>query len=93
MKMAVKTGGRSLVTASSADELARQFMRSAYADSAYIDWTLDRRLEGFLHRRGLDCLVEDGDAYDLVLDRVMVHIGNAARPSLAKAPGRRTPAN
>ncbi|MDP7702124.1 hypothetical protein [Mycobacterium sp. TY815] len=91
--MAASTGDRSLVTASSADELARQFLSSPYADSTYIDWTLDRRLEGFLHRRGLDCMVEDGDAYDLVLDRVMVHIGNASRPGFAKAPGRRTPAN
>lgn len=91
--MAARTGYRSLVSASGADELARQFVRSAYADSAYVDWTLDRRLEGFLHRRGLDCLVENGDAYDLVLDRVMVHIGNASDPGLGKAPGRRTPAN
>ncbi|MFV8315663.1 hypothetical protein [Mycobacterium sp. 23] len=91
--MAARTGDRSLVTASSADELARQFLRSAYADSAYIDWTLDRRLEGFLHRRGLDCLVEDGDAYDVVLERVMVHIGDAARAGTAKTPGRPAPAN
>ncbi|KQH77043.1 hypothetical protein AO501_11300 [Mycobacterium gordonae] len=91
--MAARTGDRSLVTASSADELARQFLKSAYADSAYIDWTLDRRLEGFLHRRGLDCLVEDGDAYDLVLERVMVHIGDAARAGTTEAPGRPAPAN
>lgn len=89
--MAARNGAGSLVTASGADELARQFVRSAYADNTYIDWTLDRRLEGFLHRRGLDCLVENGDAYDLVLDRVMVHIGNASRPGLGALPGPRTP--
>ncbi len=91
--MATTTGDSSRLTESTVDELARQFLRSAYADSTYIDWTLDRRLEGFLHRRGLDCLVEDGDAYDLVLDRVMVHIGNASHAGLGKTPIRRPPAN
>jgi hypothetical protein len=67
-------------------------LKSPYADSAYIDWTLDRRLEGFLHRCGLDWLAEDGDAYDLVLERVMVHIGNASRQRFTNTPGRRTPA-
>lgn len=78
--MAVRPGTPSLLTQSEADKLACQFVSSAYADNTYIDWTLDRCLEGFLHRRGLDRLVENGDAYDLVLDRVMVHIGGASRP-------------
>ena len=91
--MAARTGDRSLLTASSADELACQFLRSQYADSNYIDWTLDRRLERFLHRRGLDWLVEDGDAYDLILERVMVHIGTAPRPSFTNSRGRRPAPN
>lgn len=91
--MAARTGDRSLLTASSADELACQFLKSPYADSTYIDWTLDRRLEGFLHRCGLDRLVEDGDAYDLLMERVMVHIGNSSRPRFPNTPGRRAPAN
>ncbi|MHA7651092.1 hypothetical protein ACX9NE_18635 [Mycobacterium sp. ML4] len=91
--MAARIGDASLWAESDADELARQFLKSSYADSAYIDWTLDRRLEGFLHRRGLDHLIEDGDAYDLVLDRVMVEIGRAAGLRLGKSPGRRNGAN
>lgn len=91
--MAARTGDPSRLTESRVDELARQFLRSPYADSAYIDWTLDRRLEGFLHRCGLDYLVEDGDAYDLVLNRVMAHIGTSSRPVFGKAPGRRPSAN
>ncbi|WP_407938704.1 hypothetical protein [Mycobacterium lacus] len=62
-----------------ADALAWQFLKSAYADnSMYRDWPLDRRLEGYLRRRGLVRLAEDGDAYDLILNRVMSYIGSYA---------------
>lgn len=91
--MAARTGDPSRLTEARVDELAREFLRSAYADSAYIDWTLDRRLEGFLHRCGLDYLIEDGDAYDLVLERVMVHIGTSSRQAFGNAPRRRPSAN
>nr|WP_240355478.1 hypothetical protein [Mycobacterium bourgelatii] len=76
--MDAKQGGASLPVDRDVDEIADEFLSSPYADSRYIDWTLDRRLEGFLRRHGLACLVEDGDAYDLVLDRVMVRIGAAS---------------
>lgn len=57
------------------DELAWQFMNSPYAGDTYADWSLDRRLDVFLSRSGLRHIAEDGDAYDLVLDRVMACIG------------------
>ncbi|HWS91896.1 MAG TPA: hypothetical protein VN306_05185 [Mycobacterium sp.] len=73
-------GGPPLLTDSDVDSLAWQFLNSAYADDTYADWPLDRRLDGFLRRRGLVRLVEDGDAYDLILNRVMAYIGvRAAR--------------
>jgi hypothetical protein len=62
------------------DALASQFMNSAYADDTYSDWPLDRRLDGFLSRRGLSRIAEDGDACDLVLNRVMAYI-SVAEPS------------
>jgi uncharacterized protein YqjF (DUF2071 family) len=71
--MASMLGPPSL-TDSDVDALARQFLNSAYADDTYADWPLDRRLDGFLRRRGLARLAEDGDAYDLVLNRVMAYI-------------------
>jgi len=68
------------LTDSDIDALACQFLNSAYADNnTYADWPLDRRLDGFLRRRGLVRLVDDGDAYDLVLNRVMAHIGAVFR--------------
>jgi len=77
--MALSLIDPSTLTNSDIDVIACQFLRSAYADKTYIDWTLDRRLEGFLRRGGFDRLAEDGDAYDLLLDRVMAHIGQARR--------------
>lgn len=73
--MPARAGDRPQLSESTVDELACQFLKSTYADSTYLDWTLDRRVEGFLRRRGLDRLVYDGDAYDLLMDRVMAHIG------------------
>lgn len=81
-------GDSSTVTDHDVDSLACRFLSSAYADRAYIDWTLDRRLEGFLRRQGLACLVEDGDAYDLVLNRVMVRIGDASCRRAGSGPDR-----
>jgi len=59
-----------------AEGLAQQFLHSPYAGTAYMQWTLDRRLERFLQLRGLT----GGDIYDAVLDRVMRQIGIKRRP-------------
>lgn len=76
--MASMLGPPSL-TDSDVDALAWQFLNSAYADDTYADWPLDRRLDGFLRRRGLVRLAEDGDANALVLNRVMAYIGARAQ--------------
>ena len=73
--MASMPGDPSLLKDSDLDSLAWQFLKSSYADNTYADWPLDRRLDGFLRHRGLVRLAENGDAYDLVLDRVMACIG------------------
>jgi hypothetical protein len=65
------------LTDADVDALAWEFINSAYAHKTYADWPLDRRLEGFLRRRGLGRAVEDGDAYDFILNRVMSYIGVA----------------
>ncbi|MGO9511526.1 MAG: hypothetical protein ACLPXZ_30890 [Mycobacterium sp.] len=65
------------------DALAWRFLNSAYADDTYADWSLDRRLDGYLRRSGLVRVAEDGDAYDLVLERVMAYISAASRPASA----------
>lgn len=77
--MAPPLGDSPLLTDSDVDALAWQFMNSAYAGDTYADWPLDRRLDGFLRHRGLSRIAEDGDAYSLVLDRVMACIGVVSR--------------
>jgi hypothetical protein len=62
-----------LLTDSELDDLACEFLRSRYA--VYADWSPDRRLDAFLRRRGLSRVANDGDLSDLVLDRIMVHVG------------------
>jgi len=76
--MTAMSGDPAPFSDSDLDALAAQFHNSAYADKTYADWPLDRRLDGFLRRRGVFRIAEDGDAYDLVLDRVMRHIGVAS---------------
>ncbi len=76
--MASPASGPLLLTDSDVDALAWQFMRSPYADDIYADWPLDRRLDGYLRREGLGRLAEDGDAYDLIINRVMSYIGARA---------------
>lgn len=71
----------SLLTDCDVDALALEFMNSTYADDIYADWSLDRRLDAFLNRRGLSRITENGDAYDLVLDRVMTYIGVMQQPA------------
>jgi hypothetical protein len=59
------------------DGLACQFLHSDYAGAMYVQWPLDRRLEGFLHYRGLTRVADDGDLYNMVLNRVMTQISTA----------------
>ena len=68
-----------MLTDSDVDALAWQFMHSGYAEDAYADWPLDQRLDGFLRHQELVHLTEDGDAYQLILNRVMAYIGALRR--------------
>jgi hypothetical protein len=80
-EMAPTLGDPPLLTDSDVDALAWQFLNSPYADNnTYADWPLDRRLDGFLRRQGLVRLAEDGDAYDLILNRVLAYIGRRVPP-------------
>ena len=77
--MASPLSGPLLLTDSDVDALAWRFVHSSYAGKSYADWTLERRLDGFLRHQGLVRLIEDGDAYELVLSRVMAYIAALRR--------------
>jgi len=55
------------------DRITYDFLRSPYVDGTYSGWPIDRRLETFLRRNGLGRVADDGDLYELVLDRVLAY--------------------
>ncbi len=77
------------LTDSDVDALAWEFLNSAYADDTYASWSLERRLDGFLRRSEFAGISQDGDACDLVLSRVMAHIGAVSHPALSSQTARR----
>lgn len=72
--MTTASGDALLPTDADVDVLAYHFLHSDYAAKAYINWPLERRLEGFLRNRGMAGVADDGDTCQILLDRVMSHI-------------------
>lgn len=68
-----------LLTDSDVDALACDFLRSHYLGPTYAGWSPDRRLDTFLRRRGLSRIADDGDLSNIVLDRIMAHVGLVPR--------------
>lgn len=63
------------------DALAWRFLNSSYADHGYSNWSLDRRLEGFLRNLGLSRLADDGDTSNMLIDRVMSYSRGLRQPA------------
>lgn len=85
-------GGDSLsLTDPDVDVLAWEFLRSRYAGEMSPAWPLDQRLSGFLRWSGFPRIADDGDLFNIVLDRVMSYISIAPRrsPSNQQVTGRR----
>jgi len=61
--------------------LASEFVDSSYGRTGYSGWSLDRRIHGFLKRRGLGGRVNDGDlseslaCYVMALVSAKRHVG------------------
>lgn len=66
-------GNPPLLTDSDVDTLAWGFLHSRYVGTTYAGWSLDRRLDTFLRRRGLTRVADDGDLSNIVLDRIMAY--------------------
>lgn len=63
-----------LLTDPDINALAWRFLNSSYADDGYSNWSLDRRIEGFLRNLGLSRLADDGDTSSMLIERVMSNI-------------------
>jgi hypothetical protein len=73
------SAGRVELTEQESNSIAWEFLRSEFTEPIYCDWPIDRRFDVFLHHQGRDDLINDGAAYDVLLQRVMVNIGPALR--------------
>lgn len=82
-----------LLTDADIDALAWQFFNSDYGGDVYAKRSLDQRLQNFLRRSGLARVADDGDLYNIVLDRIMTSISRLSRTAnQPPAARRRSPA-
>ena len=70
------------------DGIAWKFLCSPFTRRDYWDWPLERRIDGFLrHLKRLDIL-NDGAAYNALIDRVMANFPRARRDGVLDPPHR-----
>jgi uncharacterized protein YqjF (DUF2071 family) len=68
------------------DAIAWGFLRSEFTEPIYADWPLDRRIDAYLVHHGLMDGVDDGFAYQALLERVMANLGRAVRTGVVGPP-------
>jgi hypothetical protein len=64
------------------ETIAWQFLRSEFTSQIYADWPIDRRIDAFLVHRGQTSLLNDGSAYNALMERVMANIRRASRAGI-----------
>jgi len=68
------------------EAIAWGFLRSEFTQQIYASWPMDRRIDAYLHHRGLDQIIDDGSAFDRLTERVMANLGRALRTGLLGLP-------
>lgn len=64
------------------DAVAQDFLCSPYSGPRYVHWSLDRRVDAFLRRRGFGAITNSGDVSSIIVHRLMAVGG---RPTTAGA--------
>jgi len=62
------------------DALALEFLGLEFTTQFHIDWPIERCVDAYLMHHGLSEVVNDGAAYNALLERVMVNIARSAEP-------------
>lgn len=78
--------GHTELTRDELDLIAWRFLRSEFTEQIYADWPIDRRIDAFLLHYGPTELINDGSAYNALLERVMANIGRAVRNGVLPSP-------
>ena len=78
--------GRTELTEQQLDATAWDFLNSEFTANAYSTRPIDRRVDAYLRHRALDNLINDGAAYDALIQRIMANIGHAVRRGLLAQP-------
>jgi hypothetical protein len=68
------------------EAIAWDFLGSEFTEQNYAVWSIDRRVDAYLHHQGLDDIVNDGAAYNALLERVMANIPGALRQGVLAEP-------
>lgn len=66
--------------------IAWRFLRSEFTEQTYSDWPIDKRVDAFLLHYGPIELMNDGSAYNALLERIMANIGPALRNGTLPSP-------
>ena len=67
------------------DKIAWSFLGSHFAGKTYADWSIDRRVDAYLLHLGRADLLDDGSAYNALLEHVMANLGRALRDGILPA--------
>jgi len=70
------------------DSIAWKFLCSPFTRLDYLDWPLERRIDGFLRQLKRLDIINDGAAYGALIERVMANFPRARRSGVLDPPNR-----